>query len=209
MGETIVDLSTWPRVQTFAFFRTFQQPHYAITTRLDVTHALARRAANGLSFYRACLFAIGAGVHAVPALRMRFRGDLVLLHDAVELSMTVPRPDGSFGYAYVPWLSDLIAFEAQARRLIAAVAAGNALAPNTTRDDMVYLSCLPWLDFTSLNNAMPSAAECIPRVSWGKYVPDGPERATMAMTIEVHHALADGAHIGAFFEAVQGTLDGL
>jgi len=208
MAETVIDKSTWTRAEQFAFFRTFQRPHYAVTSRVDVTHLLALKAERGLSSYRACLFGIGAGIHGVPALRMRFRGDLVVLHDTVELSMTVPRPTGSFGYAYVPWLPDFAAFDAQARRLIEDVAAGNALAANTARDDMAYLSCLPWLDFTGLNNAMPGPDECIPRVSWGRFVRDGGQYS-MAMTLEVHHALADGAHVGAFFTAVQGALDAL
>lgn len=208
MAETIVDQAKWPRAELFRFFRTFAAPHYSITSRLDVTHLMVRKTA-GVSAYRGCLFAVGAGIHGVPELRMRMRGETVVLHERVELSMTVPRGDGSFGYAYVPWLPQFAAFEPEARRLIDRVAAGGSLAPNTVRDDMAYLSCLPWMDFTSLNNAMPGPEECIPRVSWGKFVRDGQGQYSMAMAIEVHHALVDGAHVGAFFNAVQGALDGL
>ena len=100
MTSRIVDLETWPRAAQFHFFRTYQQPHYATTTRLDVTHLIGRKA-DGVSPYRASLYAIGAGLHAVPELCMRFRGDEVVAHDMVTLSMTVPTAAGSFGYAYV------------------------------------------------------------------------------------------------------------
>ncbi|MEO0905448.1 MAG: CatA-like O-acetyltransferase, partial [Pseudomonadota bacterium] len=89
MTYQIVDLETWPRAAQFHFFRSYQQPHYATTSRLDVTRLMARKA-DGLSPYRACLYAIGAGLHAVPELCMRFRGDIVVAHDMVTLSMTVP-----------------------------------------------------------------------------------------------------------------------
>src|ERR671916_366731 len=74
-------------------------------------------------------------------------------------------------------------------RLKGARRAGLPLAANTgQRDDLAYLSCLPWLDYTSLDNALPHAEDCIPRVSWGKFVETG-GRWSCAMTMEVHHVL--------------------
>jgi len=205
MTHQIIDLETWPRATQFHFFRTYQQPHYATTARLDVTHLMARKA-DGMSPYRGCLFAIGAGLHRVPELCMRFRADQVVAHDMITLSMTVPTDVGSFGYAYVPFVADFAAFEGQAKVLIDAVAAGITLDANSgERDDLAYLSCMPWLDYSSINNALPGPDDCIPRITWGKFVErDG--RWDMAMTLEVHHALVDGAQVGAFFEAVQDAL---
>lgn len=205
MTSRIVELETWPRAAQFHFFRTYQQPHYATTTRLDVTHLMGRKT-DGVSPYRGCLYAIGAGLHAVPELCMRFRGDVVVAHDMVTLSMTVPTAAGSFGYAYVPFVAEFDAFDAQAKSLIDAVARGDALQANSgERDDLAYLSCMPWLDYTSINNALPGPDDCIPRVTWGKIVNAG-TRWEMAMTLEVHHALVDGAQVGAYFTAVLGAL---
>ncbi|MDX8347976.1 chloramphenicol acetyltransferase [Cognatiyoonia sp. IB215446] len=208
MTEHIVDLATWSRAAQFHFFRSYQRPHYAVTSRLDVSHLLARKA-DGVSPYRGCLYAIGAGLHAVPELCMRFRGYQVVRHDMVTLSMTVPTKAGSFGYAYVPYLPDFTAFDAQAKALIDQVATQGSLKANTgERDDLAYLSCMPWLDYTSINNALPGPEDCIPRISWGKFVDQG-GRWDMAMTLEVHHALVDGAQVGAYFAAVQGALEKL
>ncbi len=210
MAEHIVDLATWPRAETFRLFRSYDRPHFATTARLDVTRLMTVLKPAGVSPYRACLYAIGAGIHAVDALRMRFRADTVVLHDAVELSMTVPRTDGSFGYAYVPFVSDWRAFDRAAKTIIDAVAAAGGLQPNTgQRDDLAYLSCLPWLDFTALDNALPGPHDCIPRVSWGKFVAEAAGRHSMAMAVQVHHALVDGLHVGRYFEAAQQALDAI
>lgn len=206
MGQTAVDLATWARADQFRFFRGYEKPHYAVTARVDVTHILARKA-DGISPYRACLYAIGAGIHAVTELCMRFRGDQVTRYDRIDLSMTVPLADGNFRYAYVPYDPDFAVFDAQAAAIIAGVAVGGALNANTgQRDDLAYLSCLPWLDYTSINNALPHAQDCIPRVSWGKFV-EGRGRWTCAMTIEVHHALVDGRQVGDYFAAVQAAVN--
>ena len=210
MASRRVDLDLWPRADQFRLFRGYEKPHYAVTSRVDVTPILTRRAETGMSSYRACLFAIGAGIHAVPELCMRFRGDEVTQYDRIDLSVTVPLDDGSFRYAYVPFDPDFTVFDGNAAANIAEVAAASALNANTgQRDDLAYLSCVPWLDYTSINNALPHARDCIPRVSWGKFVagPDG--RWSVAMTIEVHHALVDGRQVGDYFAAVQAAVDGL
>lgn len=209
MAGKRVDLRAWARADQFRFFRTYEKPHYAVTSRVDVTHMLSRKGETGISPYRACLYGIGAGIHAVPELCMRFQGEEVTLYDRVDLSMTVPLTDGNFRYAYVPFDPDFAVFDARAAAIIAEVGAGGVLNANTgQRDDLAYLSCVPWLDFTSINNALPHARDCIPRVSWGKFVEAG-GRWTMAMTIEVHHALVDGRQVGDYFAAVQGALDGV
>ena len=208
MTYRTIDLETWPRAAQFRLFRSYQQPHYATTTRLDVTHLMGRKA-GGISIYRGCLYAIGAGLHAVPELCMRFRDDTVVAHDMITLSMTVPTDAGNFGYGYVPFVADFDLFDRQAQSLIAEVAAGGLLDANSgERDDLAYLSCMPWLDYTSINNALPGPDDCIPRVTWGKMVGrDG--RWDMAMTLEVHHALVDGAQVGAYFAAAQEALNAI
>ncbi|MEM8693775.1 MAG: chloramphenicol acetyltransferase [Pseudomonadota bacterium] len=207
MGEALVDLETWTRADQFRFFRTYDRPHYAVTSRLDATRLMTERKPQGVSAYRATLYAIGAGMHGVPELLMRFRGDTVLQHDAVELSMTVPTKNGSFNYAYVPFRADFGQFDTKARSLIEAAGAKTTLDANSgERDDVAYMSCLPWLDFTSINNALPGPDDCIPRVSWGKIV-ERSGRWDFAMTLEVHHALVDGAQVGDYFRIAQEALD--
>jgi chloramphenicol O-acetyltransferase type A len=209
MSETLVDFETWPRAAQYRWFRTYDRPHYATTSRLDVTHLVGRRQADGVSFYRASLFAISQGLHAVPELLMRFRGDTVVRHDTVDLSMPVPTPKGSFNYAYVPYVADFTTFDAQADQIITDTALQDDLNPlGAGTDNVAFLSCMPWLDYTSINNAMPHKNDSVPRVTWGKYVAED-DRWRMAMTLEVHHALVDGAQVGAFFAAVQGALDAI
>ena len=207
MAETLVDLQTWPRAAQFAWFKTYDRPHYATTTRLDVTRLMDLRKGQGVSPYRACLYAIGAGLHATPELLMRFRGDTVVQHDSLRLSMPVPTPSGSFNYAYVPFAADFAQFDVAAAEIITRTAAAADLNANEgASDDLAFLSCMPWLDYTSINNALSGPEDCIPRVTWGKIVQDA-GKWRMAMTLEVHHALVDGAQVGAYFAATQAALD--
>lgn len=209
MPGTLIDMETWPRAAQYRWFRSFERPHFASTVRLDVTRLMDLRKPQGVSPYRASLFAIGSGLEAVPALRQRFHADGVIQHEAHSLSMTVPREDGTFGLAYVPFIADFSAFDAEAKARIAAARAASDFLPDQNPDGAVaYMSCLPWLDFTSLDNALQGPEDCIPRIGWGKIVQEG-ARWRMAMSLQVHHALVDGAPVGTYFETVQETLDTL
>ncbi|NNE87606.1 MAG: chloramphenicol acetyltransferase [Silicimonas sp.] len=207
MTGTPVDLDAWPRAEQFRFFRTFDRPHYATTVRVDVSCLMAARKVQNLSPFRHALYAIGAGLHTVPELRMRFRGDVVTRYDRLMLSPTIPLDNGDFRYTYLSFNPDRAAFDAHTQAKIEEVRAGAPLNANDgTIQDVAYLSCLPWLDYTSLDNALPGPDDCIPRVSWGKIVPKG-DGFDMAMTIQVHHALVDGLQVGQFFEATQNALN--
>lgn len=207
MAEHEVDLDKWPRTAQFHWFKGFERPHYAVTVRLDATRLMTQRKPQGISVFRACLHAIGHGLHAVPELNMRFRGDVVVRHDRVHLSSPVPRRDGGFNFSYIPFHDSFARFDKEAAAAIDEARQRKTLEANAGGSDAVaYVSCLPWMDFTALDNAMPDAQDCIPRVSWGKIVPEG-DRWRVAMSLQVHHALADGEHLGAFFAAAQEALD--
>lgn len=209
MTGTRVDLATWARSEQFKFFRTFERPHYATTVRIDVSRLMNERKAENISPFRHAIFAIGTGLHAVPELCMRFQDDIVTQYDRLQLSPTIPLENGDFRYTYLQFDPDRAGFDDHTRAKIEQVRAGIPLNANDgSIQDVAYLSCLPWLDYSSLDNALPNADDCIPRVSWGKIVPKG-DGFDMAMTIQVHHALVDGRQVGQFFEATQSAINAL
>lgn len=206
MSGTPVDLATWDGADAFRFFRGFDRPHYAITARLDVSRLMA--ATPRPPVFRACLWALGAAVMAVPEMRIRFGGEDVVAHEGLTLSPTVARADGSFGYTYLRWMPDFTTFSRAAEAPIDAARAGETLDPNTDpMADIAYFSCLPWLDFTALDNALPGREDCIPRISWGRIVARPGGGHDMAVAMQVHHALVHGAHLGAAFAAAQAAFD--
>ena len=207
-GAREIDLQTWSRSGQFNLFRTYDRPHFATTARVDVTALMTIGKPDGVSPYRAFIHAIGTGIHAVPAFRMRFEGEKVLKYDAIALSATVPRPNDTFGYAYIPWFSDWDDFDSSCKAIIDETAKGADLGANTgQRNDLAYLSCLPWIDFTALDNALPGPDDCIPRFSWGKLIKASNGSWSCAVAVQVHHALIDGLQVGQFFEAAQSCLN--
>ncbi len=205
MPDQRINLETWDRTETFRFFQTFEKPHFSITARADVTRLMAAKERDGVSIFRACMWALACGANACPELRTRFEGDAVTLYDQIDVSPVVSMPDGSYRFAYVPFSPDWAEFDARAAKIIDGVRQGAGLNPDEGGNGVAYMSALPWIDFTSLTNAIRVSDDSIPRLAWGKIVPKA-EGFDMAVGIELHHAVADGRHAGLFFEATQAAL---
>ena len=75
------------------------------------------------------------------------------------------------------------------------------------RDDLVYITCIPWVSFTSISHPMHfHPVDSIPRIAWRKYFKDN-GKLMLPFSVQVHHALMDGVHIGRFFKTFQELLD--
>ncbi len=206
MTHRRVDLESWSRSDTYRHFRTFDRPHFATTVRLDVTTLMARKE-DGLSLFRAMLWAFGNGVQASPALRLRFDDDGVISYDTHLLSGPVDLPDGNFRFCYIPFHAEFDSFDKTAAQIVEKARLDKGLDPTPPTGEAIFFSCLPWLDYTSIDNAISSRDDCVPRISWGKIVPNG-DGFEVAASIQVHHALVDGRDVGTFFDATQNALSG-
>jgi chloramphenicol O-acetyltransferase type A len=74
------------------------------------------------------------------------------------------------------------------------------------RDDVIYHTTLPWLSFTSFAHARTKGrGDSVPRIVFGKFSKEG-DRLMMPISVEVHHALVDGLHVGRFFNNLETAL---
>ena len=202
-----LDLDTWPRRDAFDFFRGFDKPFFNVCVRLDVARLKAVLAGwpdAGLSV--ACYFLALRLANRHRAFRLRLEGERVRVHDEVHGSTTVLREDGeSFFFADLPHTADFAGFVASANAAIDAARTRHA-AFEPKPDDVarVYFTSLPWLHFTSFSHARRWARDgqrddSIPRLAFGRAEADG-ARLWLPMSVEVHHALMDGVHVGRFVQ---------
>lgn len=201
----VLDPTVGPRAEIYAHFRQFAQPLFTLCAPVSVD--VPRLKAQGGLFENLLWGALSA-VHAVPELRRRIRltdaGDQVVEHDRVDCTCTIGRPDGSFAFGYFPWDPDRDAFVASARDRMAAAAAAPGLdRAHQHRDDMLYLSCIPWIEITTIQHALPGRSpDTVPRILWGRVGADG----RMTACVTAHHSLVDGRHVAAFVQALTAAV---
>ena len=203
-----VDIDTWPRAGQYRLFRSFANPHFAITAPLDVTRLMAELKPRGVSPFTAVLYALTAGANAVPEFLTRFRGEEVVIHEAAGTSFTVPANDSGFVFCEAPWRADWTDFDRECRACIDAArhGAGHKGEATEGQDEWLFMSCLPWLDFSAMTHPVGGPQDCIPRIAWGRITRQSDGRHLTPVAVQVHHALVDGEHVGAFFEAAQDAL---
>lgn len=80
---------------------------------------------------------------------------------------------------------------------------------NSHRDNdaLIYYSVIPWISFTSFSHARNySTRESIPKIVLGK-ITEQNNSLTMPVSVEVHHSLMDGLHVGKYFKLLQEILN--
>ena len=201
-----IDLATWERRRQYELFRSFDFPHLSLTARIDVSDFYQKAKAEELSLFNAVLFAIMTTANDIPEFRTRFRGQTIVEHDVVHASYTVPIANDHFAFCETQYMRGWAAFDQKCREATDIAKTQGELSDKTSGEDhWIYLSCMPWLDFTSAHHPVPNAEDCIPRIAWGKITEEG-NRWHMAVNLQVHHALMDGLHAAKFFEGLDKRL---
>jgi chloramphenicol O-acetyltransferase type A len=208
MEPVYLNLDTWPRRAAFDFFRGFDIPVFNICTRLDVTQLKRVVSASGVgSLSLAYHFIAISLANEIAPFRYRLEGERVRVHDVVHGSTTVLREDESFGFATLEHQTDFAAFVEQGgAALLQAGQIGAPFEPTAYETATIHLTTLPWMHFTGYSNARQwGPYDSIPKIAFGRMDAEG-DRLWMPLSVEVHHALMDGLHVGRFIEAFEAVL---
>ena len=209
-----IDPKQWPRAAVYAWYRAMSYPYVGITAEVDATALVGQTRAAGRSLFAAVMQQLVLAANEVPQLRQRIRlddsGEWVAEHPRVDPAYTVAVEGGLFNYATTPSSEDPDAFAAGVAASSEAQRHNQSLEPfEGRRDDVLYMSCLPWIRFSAMSHPFSlDEIDSVPRIAWGKLVElDG--RWRCPVNIVAHHALVDGSHIGRFFTGLEARLEAL
>ncbi len=202
MEYRAIDLEHWPRREHFAYFSTMADPYVGVTAEVDITGFLSACRGAGLPFFLSFLYCAGRAANAVPQLRQRIIDGAPVEFDRCDTSHTVLREDGTYSYCrldcmrpFARYLPDAAALQREARER-------GGLDDGEDAASLLFVSTLPWVRYTAIRQPVPSPADSNPRLTWGRFLEQG-GRASMPVTVLANHALVDGVHIGAFFQALE------
>ena len=203
-----IELNSWHRKEHFEFYTRFKQPFFNVCATVDVTKTLNHCNNNQLSFFICSLFLLGYTANQIEPFRFRINKNEVDIHDALEISCTVLNSDESFSFCEFGGCKNFDVFYQQAAQQLAQVKNGyKSLTTSNNVDNKIFCSVLPWLHFTSFSHAQKQDEhDSVPRLVMGKYKKIHNEIA-MPVSVEVHHALVDGLHVGQYFEKLQQNFD--
>lgn len=203
-----IDPNTWSRREIFDFFSKISNPFYSVTFNVDVTEAYAYAKRSGLSFYYALVYLVTKAVNSVEAFRYGIvDGELVLFDERSPSFTDLKKGSESFHIVTMPCEGNIAEFCQEAKRRSAEQT--TFLSTDKESADLIYFSCLPWVELTALTNERDfDPDDAIPRISWGKFHErDG--RKILGISLELNHRFTDGVHIGKFADALQNLIEQL
>ncbi len=201
-----LNVQTWNRKEHFAFFNTFQDPFFAVATPMDVTKAYEFSKASGNSFFAVYLHDCMKAVNAVEAFRYRIENENeVVVHDAIHASATILRENNVFGFSFIEYDANFKVFNHNITQEKERIYNSDALFPTKNTEDCVFVSALPWVNFTGHKEPFHGKKESVPRIAFGKMETVGTKKM-MTLSVSVNHALMDGYHVGQFTEKFQENL---
>jgi chloramphenicol O-acetyltransferase type A len=162
---------------------------------------------NGYSFTVSMVYVISRASNAIPEFKYRIRGDQVVEHEIVNPGFALLIDKDLFSFCAINYVEDFSEFARMAAENIAYIKAHPDLEGNNPeKDDVLYMTSIPWVSFTSFSHPMQlHPADSVPRFAWGKYFQES-EVLKMPLSVQGHHAIMDGIHIGRYYETLQEYL---
>ena len=194
--DRYIDIDTWDRRDAYRLFSRGYLPFFAVTTPLDVTELVRYTKREGLSFYRGLVYCVTGAMNDLEPFRLRIRKEGIALCKTVSPSYTTAGKGGTFGITdveYVP--GETMADFCRRARKKEAEQAENMEVEDQVRDDLIFLSSVPWFVTTGVLQEQPTDPDdSFPRVLWDR-IHEERGRKLVNLTLQLNHRLLDGAHV--------------
>jgi chloramphenicol O-acetyltransferase type A len=201
-----IDMQAWPRREHFKVFSSWDYPHFSMCANVDLTAFYPVVKQRGISFNVAIVYVLARAANAIPEFRYRIRPGEVVEHEIVHPATTILTNEDLFTFCTFDYAEDFSEFAARAAEQIAYVKEHLTLEDEPGRDDLLFMTAIPWVSFTSFMHPLHlHPVDSVPRFAWGKFFEDG-ELLKMPLSVQGHHALMDGVHVGRYFAEVEDYL---
>jgi chloramphenicol O-acetyltransferase len=205
--KQFIDLEHWNRKEHFKFFSAFDDPFFGITTLVDFTDIYKRSKEEKKSFFLYSVHFLLKCVNETDNFKLRIEDEQVVKYDLIHVSPTIGREDGTFGFGFFEFDTNLDVFIQNAEKEIERVknSDGLSFSENTGRTDLIRYSAVPWFAFSEMKHAVSlGKGDSVPRISTGKLV-ENDEKYLLPVSVSAHHALMDGRNVAELIEKLEIT----
>lgn len=202
-----IDIQTWKRKEHFEFFCGLDDPYWSITTELECTQTYTSSKAMGQSFFLSYLHKSLLAANQIEELKLRIVDKQVVSYEQVHASVTILRPDETFGCCFLEFSSDFSEFCNNASMQIEHTMASTGMCLEQDHLlNQIHYSSIPWCHFSALTYARSlKPQDSVPKITFGKKRKEG-ESLYFPIAIQVHHGLVDGLHVARFLDLFQSLL---
>ena len=203
-----IDLENYERRGQFELFRSYANPYAGITMNVDITALLPVLREKGHNFFFTVLYCTSQALNSVPEFRRRIVGDELVEYEHCDMSYTLMTETGAYCYCEESCEEPYEEFLQNAQEHKLQALQKKSFDDGEDPNRLCFVSSLPWLSFTDIQQPLPQPADSIPRITWGKYFEQN-RKILLPYNITFNHALADGVHAGRFFEELNKQISSI
>jgi len=201
-----IDIYNWKRKAHYEYYQSFDNPCFSLSVNIDITLLIEKIKEKDLKFFPTFLYCLIKGMNQVEELKYRIRKNRVIVHDMIHPSYTVLNERECFVFCYTEFIIDFEIFYQNVLKDIEMALHGNNLEDEEGKDDLVFISSIPWISFTGLTHPFKKDdLHSIPRVNFGKYFEEN-KIIKLPISVQAHHGLVDGLHIARLLENIEKAI---
>ncbi len=207
MTFTEVDIATWPRRETYEFFKDYEDPFFNFAANVDVTRVYGFCKKHGLRFSLTTLYYSLVAANEIREFRIRLFQNRLVEFDLIHGTQTILNDDETFSFAYFEMKDDVFEFNRSGEEALDKYKALRTFDVERDRRDLIYYSVIPWVSFTSFKHASRlDKTQTVPRIVFGKMFEESGRRF-IPLSVEANHTIMDGFHVGKFFNRFQDLVN--
>ena len=203
MCFTKIDMKTWPRKDCFTHFMNIAKSTYSMTVDMDVTNVVKYVKKNEMRFYPVFTWIVSNAVNQQKEFRMGYdeHNNLGYYENINPDYAVIDKETNIMDSLCTTYQDDLEKFY---HNMLADMDNYDKEKKHTKPvNNFFIVSCIPWITYSSFMVSNESEYQFLfPMVTWGKsYECDG--KMIMPVTLQIHHAVADGYHCAKFYEDIE------
>lgn len=207
---TKVNLDEWNRGKLFRSYIDNMRIVMSLTVDIDVTKLLEYSKRSNLKFYPSMIWIVSKAVNAHDEFKYGWddNGDLIKWEYISPSYADFHKEDESFTKLVTTFSDDLFEFHSRFMKDKETYKDHRAFVENQPMN-FFDVSCLPWVKYKHFDvHVFDEGKFLAPVITWGKYEMDH-GKYIMPLTMNIHHAVADGFHLSRFFTEVQELINSL
>lgn len=207
---TKIDLEKWNRGKLFQSYIDNMRIVMSLTVDIDVTNLIEFSKSHDLKFYPAMIWVVSKVVNEHDEFKYSWnnKGNLIKWDYISPSYAEFHKEDENFTKMVTDFSDSIFEFHArfmldrEKHKMERAFVANQPL-------NFFDVSCLPWVKYNHFDvHVFDEGKFLAPVITWGKYELER-ERYIMPLTMNIHHAVADGFHLSRFFNEVQELINSI
>lgn len=203
MAFHAIVIEKWDRSEYFKHYLNDINCSYSSTVNMDISNL------RGYKLYPVMIWLLTKTVNAIEQFRTAFQGNLVGIYDSLHPSFTIFNDETKhFSSVWTEFSNNFSEFYGNYLQVTEKYRHSNCFEPqNYFPENTFNISMIPWFTFSSFNlNINHGGKYLLPIFTMGKIF-EMSGKSLLPLSIQVHHAVCDGYHVGLFVKNLQDNIN--